>query len=220
MPEWLDMGRLGDPILELVAGGHDSSTKMSAGDIPSSPGGWGSTFLLLDAVSIPLLLSLPGLRIRFENRAFRGLLERTESAEEVRTAVQMLLRSSGGGEFLSPSLTVDHTAYRATVRILGSGTASSGAPRLVTLVPCEPGPPTLQELRRRFDLTPREAEVALLLVGGHSNKAVAGALGISVRTSQNHTRQVLEKLEVRSRSEVPSRVLLPSGWEEKFSTPA
>ncbi len=47
-------------------------------------------------------------------------------------------------------------------------------------------------------LTEREREVMDLLVGGHTNKAVAEQLGISPRTVEVHRQRVLEKCEVKS----------------------
>jgi DNA-binding NarL/FixJ family response regulator len=58
------------------------------------------------------------------------------------------------------------------------------------------GPLTLPE-----PLTPRELEVLALLGQGLSNKAIAGALGISESTAKFHVNSILGKLGVGSRSE-------------------
>jgi len=50
-------------------------------------------------------------------------------------------------------------------------------------------------------LTPREKQVAELLVEGASNKVIARRLGISVHTAKFHVAAVLEKLEARNRSD-------------------
>ncbi len=47
-------------------------------------------------------------------------------------------------------------------------------------------------------LTAREREIVQLLAQGRSNKEVAGALGISVRTAENHRASVLRKLRLNS----------------------
>ena len=52
----------------------------------------------------------------------------------------------------------------------------------------------------RFGLTPREQEVLLLLIEGHSNSEIAGALFISHRTVRNHVTNILAKLGVESRT--------------------
>ena len=58
-------------------------------------------------------------------------------------------------------------------------------------------------LRARYDLTPREIEVARFLADGASNAAIANALGISPATARHHTEAVLAKLGVSSRARIP-----------------
>lgn len=50
-------------------------------------------------------------------------------------------------------------------------------------------------------LTPREIDIALALLRGLPNKAVAFQLGISVRTVEMHRAHIMAKLEVRSLAE-------------------
>ena len=45
-------------------------------------------------------------------------------------------------------------------------------------------------------LTPREMEIAVLLVAGETNKEIARSLGISPRTVENHRARVMEKTQV------------------------
>jgi DNA-binding NarL/FixJ family response regulator len=47
-------------------------------------------------------------------------------------------------------------------------------------------------------LTARERKIVQLLADGRSNKEVAGALGISIRTAENHRASVLRKLSLDS----------------------
>lgn len=59
------------------------------------------------------------------------------------------------------------------------------------------------EVRQRYDqLSPREREVMDLVAQGHSNKVVAIRLDIGVRTVETHRAKVLEKMGVRSASEL------------------
>lgn len=51
-------------------------------------------------------------------------------------------------------------------------------------------------------LSPREAEVASAVAAGMSNKAIAVALWISVRTVENHLRSIFDKLGVDSRTQL------------------
>jgi DNA-binding NarL/FixJ family response regulator len=55
-------------------------------------------------------------------------------------------------------------------------------------------------LRLLYGLTSREAEVAILLVQGRSNSAIAEQLKISPHTARHHTQRILVKLEVHSRA--------------------
>jgi FixJ family two-component response regulator len=59
-------------------------------------------------------------------------------------------------------------------------------------------------LSRLSTLTPRERQVFELVIRGKSNKAVADALGLTVRTIKAHRRNVMEKMQVRSLTELVS----------------
>ena len=54
------------------------------------------------------------------------------------------------------------------------------------------------ESQPRRQLSPREREVVRLLAEGKSNKEIADALGISVRTTETHRANILRKLNVDS----------------------
>lgn len=56
--------------------------------------------------------------------------------------------------------------------------------------------------KRHTVLTPREQQVAVLVAGGHTNREIAARLYISERTAQNHVQHVLDKLQVRNRSQI------------------
>ncbi len=60
---------------------------------------------------------------------------------------------------------------------------------------------------RRGQLTPREVEVIGLLLRGHSSKRIADRLGISEGTVTNHKRNVYEKLEIHSQTQLFSLFL-------------
>ncbi|HEX7239090.1 MAG TPA: helix-turn-helix transcriptional regulator [Longimicrobiaceae bacterium] len=75
----------------------------------------------------------------------------------------------------------------------------------LTLMTVQPPPPELPSdtvLRERWELTPRELEVAKLMAEGRSNADIALALGIAPNTVRSHTEKVFRKLDVRSRAEV------------------
>jgi len=56
-----------------------------------------------------------------------------------------------------------------------------------------------EDARERLErLTPRESEVLRLVVEGHSNKAIAKALGISRRTVETHRARIMRKTDAAS----------------------
>jgi DNA-binding CsgD family transcriptional regulator len=53
-----------------------------------------------------------------------------------------------------------------------------------------------------FSLSKREAEVLRLLCHGHTNKEIAGKLFISQYTVKDHIKKIMQKMDVKSRSEI------------------
>lgn len=51
------------------------------------------------------------------------------------------------------------------------------------------------------ELTPREAEVLMLVAKGYINKEIADRLGVSLETVRSYLKNIYEKLHVRSRTE-------------------
>jgi DNA-binding CsgD family transcriptional regulator len=68
------------------------------------------------------------------------------------------------------------------------------------------GLPSRETVCDRFYLTPRQAEVALLLAGRHTNKEIADALSISPSTARHHVQAVLEALGTSSRRDVAEKL--------------
>jgi len=56
-------------------------------------------------------------------------------------------------------------------------------------------------------LSAREEEILVLLSKGHSNKAIAAELGLSIETIYTHLKRVYEKMHVHSRTEAVIRYL-------------
>ena len=56
--------------------------------------------------------------------------------------------------------------------------------------------------KSRIDLTSREQEVLQLIASGKSNKDVASVLGISVLTAETHRRNIMQKLNFHSVTEL------------------
>lgn len=64
---------------------------------------------------------------------------------------------------------------------------------------------------RQRELTSREEEVMRLIAQGYANKEIAGQLDISVKTVESHKTNVMEKLELKSRTEIV-RYAVRQGW--------
>jgi DNA-binding CsgD family transcriptional regulator len=76
----------------------------------------------------------------------------------------------------------------------------------MVIVTPPPEPVDATALVRRFRLTAREAEVALLVARGERNRAIATLLGTSVHTVRRQVEQVLAKLGVATRAAVAAKV--------------
>jgi DNA-binding CsgD family transcriptional regulator len=84
---------------------------------------------------------------------------------------------------------------------------TSKGPVTVLFLSPLPDRPTIDLLRRRFLLTQKEAEVAMLLCEGRSNKEVARCLHFKVSTAEKHTENVLSKMGVSSRKDIQPAVM-------------
>ena len=58
-----------------------------------------------------------------------------------------------------------------------------------------------------YPLTPRETEVATLVLRGYSNRRIADSLVLTEYTVEDHLKRIFTKVGVRSRSALASRVL-------------
>ena len=66
------------------------------------------------------------------------------------------------------------------------------------------------ELRQR-GLTAREEEVLRLIAQGYSSKEISGRLKIAVKTVESHKANLMQKLELRNRTEIV-RYAVRQGW--------
>jgi DNA-binding NarL/FixJ family response regulator len=74
-----------------------------------------------------------------------------------------------------------------------------------------PSSPATADLRRLSQLTEREREVLTLTTEGLTQKEVAAALGISIKTVGAHTQSLLVKLGVHSRVEAVAMAVRVTG---------
>lgn len=112
-------------------------------------------------------------------------------------------RAAGG--FVS-EIRTSTAGYRITVSLHHDVTPQE---TLLLAVVCRttPVPMSSEELRARYGLTRAESRAATLIGRGLSNLEIATQLCISPHTARRHTERILFKLGVRSRAEVPGRVL-------------
>jgi DNA-binding CsgD family transcriptional regulator len=89
--------------------------------------------------------------------------------------------------------------YRARACLIGRGVLGTEAVVLVTLHRISSDLPSCDALHAQYGLTPREIDVARLLVQRMTNREIATTLGISTHTARHHTESVLLKTHVTSR---------------------
>lgn len=131
-------------------------------------------------------------------RAEAHLLGRRALHDPESTATGRVLAASG------PRFVLRATRLRAT-RLRGD--PREDAPLVVvTIERTSSTLPSPTVVMRQFNLTKREAGVALLVAQGHSNARVAGALGISESTARHYTESVFLKLGVRTRAAATAAV--------------
>ena len=70
---------------------------------------------------------------------------------------------------------------------------------------------TLKGEVRQRELTSREEEVLRLIARGYSNKEISTQLKIAVKTVESHKANLMQKLELRSRTEIV-RYAVRQGW--------
>lgn len=186
---------------------------------------------VVDALHAPLIVCDADGRCLHETPALTALLADEPDAADVRSRMAALavglartrLRPRAtlpGAALARPGAELDtaRRRYRITGTIAEGGTYPR--PLIVVQVEVDTGARAVGDgaaaaaavgadavrLRQRFGLTPREAEVALLLAERLTNREVAAALRISEHTAERHTERVLAKLGIVSRTGVRDRI--------------
>lgn len=153
----------------------------------------------------------------------------------------LLVEASGPEDNRAEAISAVHLRYPATnivvvyqsltpaemVRAYGSGITSlvpysRGLDTVVAALKARPTggserDPVTSRRSPAGSLTDRELEIMALICAGHSVREVAGTLGISPRTVENHKRRIYDKLGVHSQSQAVAQaaqlglVLPPAG---------
>ncbi len=133
-------------------------------------------------------------------------------AHELRDAMQRQPMRPGtagrsdAGDVVRPTrtLTTERGTYVLQATLIGEALLGPDRPLVLIRVdpPAVAARLTPTSLRARFGLSPREAQVALLLADGASNARIAETLGVTVHTARRHTEHVREKLGAENRAAV------------------
>ena len=152
----------------------------------------------LDPDVVLMDLNLPGMpgleatrRLAAEGRAAVLVLTMVDDDQGVLAALRVgargyLLKGAAQEEVL------------AAIRTVASGGAVFGARVAGRVLGAGQG--------RHEALTERESEVLALIADGRTNPEIAAALGVSLKTVQNHVSRVLTKLQVRDRTQAALRM--------------
>ena len=124
-----------------------------------------------------------------------GIVMLTASDEE--TDLYESVKAGASGYLLKDASTFDQVAD--AVRVVASG-QSLISPSMATKL-LEEFVSMSQQSTPAGSLTPREREVLQLVARGQSNREIAASLYISENTVKNHIRNILEKLQMKSRME-------------------
>jgi two-component system response regulator NreC len=120
---------------------------------------------------------------RLLNVGAAGFILKLSAAEELIGAIRLV---AGGGIYLDPQM-----ADRITDGYVRSQFLKG-------------------EVRQR-ELTGREEEVLRLIAQGYSNKEISSQLKIAVKTVESHKANLMQKLELRNRTEIV-RYAVRQGW--------
>lgn len=191
------------PVLRTGLGIHLRHERW-LGAIPSMFDRVGTRLILYSLAGRELHRNLTMQRTLEQDPERERILEGTEA---VARAVTAHARSDGRLSITplttpSASRQVIQTSmgrYRLRGCLLGPDTLDVESAVLVSLERLDPEPPSPNELRERFGLTAREAQVACLLVQRLTNDEIANTLEISSHTARHHTESVLMKVRVNSR---------------------
>ena len=183
---------------------------------------------MLDRLQQPVAVYAADGRLLHRNSALEALLLDDADARQVTDAMSRLAATARARK-LGPRRAQDRIPATVDARVRTASGAyriwtiygprgSAGGHTVIAQVE-RLGPPLPEagDLEEDLGLTPREAEVALLLARGKSDKAVARALGISWHTARTHARNLFAKLGISSRAEIALALLRSSSGDGNLS---
>ncbi|GLC28535.1 helix-turn-helix transcriptional regulator [Roseisolibacter agri] len=171
---------------------------------------------LIDAADEPQALYSRDGELLYRNRAMAAALDdghrgalRHAVFEAVRAALATAADAPDAPRAATRAVRTATATYRVRAGVVVSDADGRGSSVLVSLRRHEAATATADELRARFGLTGREAQVAVLLLQRRSNAEIAEALELSEHTARHHTERVLHKLGVKSRMALADALTAP-----------
>lgn len=118
-------------------------------------------------------------------------------------AIASYFNVSLGESLLACTLATSFVLVMATMLCFGGIAIAVPTVQTVSDQLAEPDEPSLPDrLRERYDLTDREAQVALLVAQGHTFESIAERLCLSTNTVRSYAKDVYRKLGVHKKQEV------------------
>lgn len=184
-------------------------TAVLLGDIDTAPAVAGPGLLLLaDNLSV-VAMTAAAQALLGEVADWPARAELPQAIPAVAARLQRLERDAESPPDLMPRLRLRTRTGRwlvAHASRLATKDAEPGGRIAVILEAAQPLE-VAPLLLAAYALTPRETEVAALVLAGRSTDAIAAALVISPLTVQQHLKAMFEKVGVRSRRELVARIL-------------
>lgn len=184
----------------------------------------GTAFIIVDSDAAVMFANEAALSLFRDGRGLRldrdGLCSTDAAASRTlrRLIAGCALNGSASGIVELPyrerrALRIAVTPFRPERIGLDTGWSAKPLALLVVSDPAQERDARKEHLRRRFGLTPAEADVAMEIARGDGRQAAAARLGVAVSTARMHLTRIFEKTGVRRQAELV-RVVLQSGDEQ------
>lgn len=160
-----------------------------------------------------LLYDLQGGLVH-RSRSVAALAGTRRGEEIIVSAGRELAQAIAAGDSAVRNVSTRGGVYRLTAILLGEGVFTMRPAVLVTLAPRDERLPDRDTIRHRFGLTPRQTDVALLMVKRRTNAEMADELCISEHTVRSHVEAVMGKLGLHDRRELPNKLRIGGGTAE------
>ena len=128
------------------------------------------------------------------------------SAHDDEGYYRQMLRSGASGYILKSAIT-EELVHALNVVFAGGLYVCAHIASKIVSVYADPG----DQMRDAGILSEREGEVLRCIAWGHTNKEIAAALFISVKTVETHRARCMEKLDLQTRADIV-RYALAHGW--------